>query len=561
MAFGLSGAAPNIQKAIDIILKPVIGKFVSVYMDDVIISSPSFTQHVKHLKEVFRLLHEAGLTLNKDKCKFGCEDLKYLGLIINKEGIKTNETKVQTIVEMKPPHNSKEVPKFLGMSQWVGAVLNQEQRPVVFASRTLSAAERNYSVTERECLAVVWALNKFRAYLGYLPIKVITDHAALTHLTTGLGTQNTIDDVLSRNPIESLIGEKVNCAIIRDLVLSSGDQLIEEQKTDPELGHIYRYLENPEDSSVNAAICIRHVKTVVYKPQTNIEERVNRDLVQMIANYVNEQHDTCDQFLREFAYAIRTAVNETTGKTPAELLLGRKLITPFQKLVMVSDGTEFALGNIERLFEDSRRNTETKHEKWKKYNRRVGVRIYCHRKCDETEIGTGNSLSDNGSLRDESSCFGIVQRRSNDSRDGKKKGSEVKRELEEKGLSFRNNQGEIHSNKTNKRGPLIRSIPSSWSEKDRMIKKRVKIRSSDITEQMNLERKAKGKKEKVTPTTSGYNLRPRIKKREESRPTIERKTQQGGPVRSRKGRERNDSPYIEERIRSSNKNARRCGSG
>ncbi|GFV75324.1 hypothetical protein TNCV_1481701 [Trichonephila clavipes] len=69
------------------------------------------------------------------------------------------------------------------------------------------------------------------------------------------GTQNTIADVLSRNPIESIIGEKINCAIIRDLVLSSRDQLIEEQKTDPELGHIYRYLENPEDSSVNAAIC------------------------------------------------------------------------------------------------------------------------------------------------------------------------------------------------------------------------------------------------------------------------------------------------------------------
>ncbi|GFT17173.1 uncharacterized protein TNCV_4738891 [Trichonephila clavipes] len=330
------------------------------------------------------------------------------------------------------------------------------------------------------------------------------------------GTQNTIADVLSRNPIESIIGEKVNCAIIRDLVLSSRDQLIEEQKTDPE-------------------------------PEANRTERVNRDLVQMIANYVNEQHDAWDQFLREFAYAIRTAVNETTGKTPTELFLGRKLITPFQKLMMVSEGTEFAVGDIERLFEEARRNTETKQEKWKKYyNRRrrdvkIKVRIYRHRKYDETEIGTGSS--DNGSLRDESSGFDRVQRRSNDSRDGKKKGSEVKRELEEKGLSFRNNQGEKHTNKTNKRGPLIRSIPSSWSEKDRMIKKEKKSR----------------REETVKPTTSGYNLRPRIGKREETRPTIERKTQQGGPVRSRKGRERNDSPYIEERTRSSNKNARRGG--
>ncbi|GFX54064.1 retrovirus-related Pol polyprotein from transposon 297 [Trichonephila clavipes] len=118
MPFGLSGAAPNFQKAIDLILKPVIGKFVNVYMDDVIISSPSFTHHIEHLREVFRLLQDAGLTLNKDKCKFGCDELKYLGLIINKEGIKKDETKARAIVEMKPPRNSKEVSKFLGMSQW-----------------------------------------------------------------------------------------------------------------------------------------------------------------------------------------------------------------------------------------------------------------------------------------------------------------------------------------------------------------------------------------------------------------------------------------------------------
>ncbi|GFY01654.1 uncharacterized protein TNCV_2608371 [Trichonephila clavipes] len=195
--------------------------------------------------------------------------------------------------------------------------------------------------------------------------------------------------------------------------------------------------------------------------------------------------------------------------------------------------------------------------------------------------------SDNGSLRDESSGFDRVQRRSNDSRDGKKKGSEVKRELEEKGLSFTNNQGEKHTNKTNKRGPLIRSIPSSWSEKGRMIKKsknqklgykranesrsggperKVQKGSEHRVPKRNLSnytnsvlpkyRKKSQREETITPTTSGYNLRTRKGKREESRPTIERKTLQGGPVRSRKGRERNDSPYIEERKRSGNKNAR-----
>ncbi|GFY20273.1 retrovirus-related Pol polyprotein from transposon 17.6 [Trichonephila clavipes] len=140
--------------------------------------------------------------------------------------------------------------------------LNQEQKPLVFASGTLSIVAWNYTVTERECLSVIWALKKFRTYLRSLPIKFITYHAALTRLTNGKnlpsgmirwtlklavfnrewehhsGTENAVADVLSR------IGEKVNCAIIRNLVLSSREQLIEEQRKDLELGHIYRYLEN-----------------------------------------------------------------------------------------------------------------------------------------------------------------------------------------------------------------------------------------------------------------------------------------------------------------------------
>ncbi|GFU45650.1 retrovirus-related Pol polyprotein from transposon gypsy [Trichonephila clavipes] len=161
----------------------------------------------------------------------------------------------------------------------VGVVLNQEQRPVVFNSRTLSNAESNYTVAERECLSVVWALNKFRTYLGSLPIKVVTHYTALTHLTNAknlasrmirwvlklaefniewkhrVGTQNAMADVLSRNPVESIMEEKVTYAIIRDTVLSSREQIIEEQRKDPELSHIYKYLENPENSSVNATIC------------------------------------------------------------------------------------------------------------------------------------------------------------------------------------------------------------------------------------------------------------------------------------------------------------------
>ncbi|GFU57608.1 retrovirus-related Pol polyprotein from transposon 297 [Trichonephila clavipes] len=219
MPFGLSGVAQNFQKAIDIILKPVIGRFVMVYMDDVIITSPSFNEHLDNLNQVFTLMRGAGLTLNKDKCHFARDKLKYLCLVISKEGIETDNSKVKAIAEMKPPKNNKEVSKFLGMAGWyqhfiphyadicgslyrikkkgakmnwskeaqdafnkvkraltearvlqlpsfqeqfnlftdasgvgIGAVLNQKHRPIAFASRTLNKAERNYAVTERECL-------------------------------------------------------------------------------------------------------------------------------------------------------------------------------------------------------------------------------------------------------------------------------------------------------------------------------------------------------------------------------------------------------------------------
>ncbi|GFW06401.1 retrovirus-related Pol polyprotein from transposon 297 [Trichonephila clavipes] len=65
MPFGLSGAAPNFEKAVDITLKPVIRRFVMVYMDDVIITSPSFNEHIYHLNQVFTLLRDAGITLKK----------------------------------------------------------------------------------------------------------------------------------------------------------------------------------------------------------------------------------------------------------------------------------------------------------------------------------------------------------------------------------------------------------------------------------------------------------------------------------------------------------------
>ncbi|GFV95877.1 hypothetical protein TNCV_1729271 [Trichonephila clavipes] len=69
------------------------------------------------------------------------------------------------------------------------------------------------------------------------------------------GVQNVVTDVLSRNPVDNMDGSQISCAALRALALNSREQFIREQRKDPELGHIYRYLENPGDDSVNATVC------------------------------------------------------------------------------------------------------------------------------------------------------------------------------------------------------------------------------------------------------------------------------------------------------------------
>ena len=70
----------------------------------------------------------------------------------------------------------------------IGAVLGQrvEGKPYVvyYASKTLNEAQRNYTTTEKEILAVVYALDKFRAYLVGSNIIIFTNHLALKYLLT-----------------------------------------------------------------------------------------------------------------------------------------------------------------------------------------------------------------------------------------------------------------------------------------------------------------------------------------------------------------------------------------
>ena len=70
MPFGLTNAPATFQRLMDKVLKPVLHKFVLVYLDDIIVFSRNIEEHLEHLEKVFKLLAGAGLKLKTKKCEF-----------------------------------------------------------------------------------------------------------------------------------------------------------------------------------------------------------------------------------------------------------------------------------------------------------------------------------------------------------------------------------------------------------------------------------------------------------------------------------------------------------
>lgn len=254
MPFGLCNAPQTMCRLMDIVIPYYMKSHVFVYLDDLLIMSQSFEEHLKHLQDVAIQLRKAGLTINVKKSSFAIPRVKYLGYIVGEGSLRVDPDKVGAIADFPIPVNVRKLRQFMGMVGWyrrfiddfatvtfpltellckkksfvwskeaqaafdslknmlctapvlvsadfsrpfivqcdastvgVGAVLAQEdvegnERPISYMSQKLTKTQRNYTITELECLAVVLAVQKFRAYIEGHEFKVVTDHASLKWL-------------------------------------------------------------------------------------------------------------------------------------------------------------------------------------------------------------------------------------------------------------------------------------------------------------------------------------------------------------------------------------------
>ncbi|XP_075515330.1 uncharacterized protein LOC142549969 [Primulina tabacum] len=219
MPFGLCNAPATFQRCMMAIFHDMIEDFIEIFMDDFSVFGSSFDTCLINLSKVLERCEESNLVLNWEKCHFMVrEGIVFLGhagfyrrfikdfssiakpmtnLLIKDvpfdfsaecvQAFQVLKEKLITAPVMIAPDWGSPFEVMCDASDTaLGAVLGQKRdkciHVIYYASMTLSAAQLNYATTEKELLAVVFALDKFRSYLIGSRVVVHTDHSALKYL-------------------------------------------------------------------------------------------------------------------------------------------------------------------------------------------------------------------------------------------------------------------------------------------------------------------------------------------------------------------------------------------
>ena len=118
MPFGLCNAPATFQRLMEAVLQGLARRTCMIYLDDILVFSETFEEHVSRLEEVFDRLRRAGLRLKPKKCTFVRPEVHYLGHVVSAGGIAVDPAKVEAIENFAPPTNPKSLRSFLGLASY-----------------------------------------------------------------------------------------------------------------------------------------------------------------------------------------------------------------------------------------------------------------------------------------------------------------------------------------------------------------------------------------------------------------------------------------------------------
>ncbi|XP_070138611.1 uncharacterized protein [Drosophila bipectinata] len=212
-------------------------------------------------------------------------------------------------------------------SHGIGGVLVQktegdggDEYPIAFVSRKLSKAQKNYSVTEKECLAAIICINRFRPYVEGHRFTVDTDHASLQWLMSQPDLRSRLDHhtkFVFLRAVKKLLADTVVRFIRQELFHMFGvpETVVSDNRTQFK-GEAFRGLMREN--------LVTQVFTAVYSPQANASERVNRSVIAAIRSYVKPNQKNWDEQLTEISCALSTAVHSGIGASRYYLVFGQQ---------------------------------------------------------------------------------------------------------------------------------------------------------------------------------------------------------------------------------------------
>ncbi|GFV14609.1 retrovirus-related Pol polyprotein from transposon 17.6 [Trichonephila clavipes] len=179
MPFGLCNAPATFERMMDNLLRHFKWTMCLCYLDDIIVFSETFEDHLIRLRLVLKCLQEAGLKLNSKEVSFAAQEVKILGHLVSSNGVRPDPDKIKASLLKSGVEfhwGPEEVEAFNSLKK----ALTSD--PVLGMYDERASTEIHTDASGRECLAIVWATNKFRPYIFGKHFTVVTDHHSLCWL-------------------------------------------------------------------------------------------------------------------------------------------------------------------------------------------------------------------------------------------------------------------------------------------------------------------------------------------------------------------------------------------